>query len=90
MGALEICHEECHRLELKVVKLQAKIAQLEEGAFAAREEVQIRNDRIEQLKEQKRGLEEENAGLLKLTELLDEHPEGYDGPCLCKLCMSYG
>lgn len=27
--------------------------------------------------------------LLAMTEELDEHPEGYDGPCLCKLCKSY-
>ena len=20
---------------------------------------------------------------------VDEHPEGYDGPCYCRLCMSY-
>lgn len=35
-------------------------------------------------------LEAENEGLLKLTELLDEHPDDYDGPCYCKMCMSYG
>jgi hypothetical protein len=28
--------------------------------------------------------------LLKKTEKVDEHPEGYNGPCLCHLCMSYG
>jgi len=28
--------------------------------------------------------------LLKKTERVDEHPEGYNGPCLCHLCMSYG
>jgi hypothetical protein len=27
--------------------------------------------------------------LLELTEKLDKHPEGYDGPCLCRLCRSY-
>lgn len=35
-------------------------------------------------------LEAENKQLLELSENLDEHPEGYDGPCLCKLCKSYG
>lgn len=25
-----------------------------------------------------------------LTSRLDEHPEDYDGPCWCRLCMSYG
>lgn len=34
--------------------------------------------------------ESENKKLLELSENLDEHPEGYDGPCLCKLCKSYG
>jgi broad specificity phosphatase PhoE len=27
--------------------------------------------------------------LLRMTATLDEHPEGYEGPCLCKLCCSY-
>ncbi|KKN74462.1 hypothetical protein LCGC14_0390820 [marine sediment metagenome] len=31
-----------------------------------------------------------NKQLLELSESLDEHPEGYEGPCLCKLCRSYG
>ena len=25
-----------------------------------------------------------------LTSKMDEHPEGYDGPCWCALCKSYG
>lgn len=28
-------------------------------------------------------------GFIELTKKLDEHPEGYDGPCLCALCRSY-
>lgn len=32
----------------------------------------------------------ERQALLEMTTLLDEHPEGYEGPCLCKLCCSYG
>jgi len=28
--------------------------------------------------------------LLKKTEAEDEHPEDYEGPCFCQLCMSYG
>ena len=28
--------------------------------------------------------------LLKKTEKVFEHPEDYDGPCSCQLCMSYG
>lgn len=31
----------------------------------------------------------QNKELLAMTRKLDEHPEGYDGPCECKLCMSY-
>lgn len=27
--------------------------------------------------------------LMALTERLVEHPEGYEGPCLCALCRSY-
>jgi len=27
--------------------------------------------------------------MLAMTRLLDEHPEEYDGPCECKLCLSY-
>ena len=32
---------------------------------------------------------QERDMLLEMTKMLDEHPEGYDGPCLCKMCMSY-
>ncbi|MCJ7747843.1 MAG: hypothetical protein MUP27_08870 [Desulfobacterales bacterium] len=28
--------------------------------------------------------------LIKKTEEEDEHPEEYDGPCMCRLCCSYG
>jgi len=28
--------------------------------------------------------------LLEMTTLLEEHPEDYEGPCLCQLCQSYG
>ena len=27
---------------------------------------------------------------LEETRNEDEHPEGYEGPCLCRLCCSYG
>lgn len=27
--------------------------------------------------------------LIADTEALDEHPDGYDGPCCCKTCASY-
>ena len=35
-------------------------------------------------------LKKEHGQLLAMTRRLDEHPEGYDGPCECKLCASYG
>lgn len=28
--------------------------------------------------------------LLKITEALDEHPEGWEWPCACKECLSHG
>lgn len=28
--------------------------------------------------------------LVAMTRAMDEHPEGWDGPCECSLCMSYG
>lgn len=28
--------------------------------------------------------------LLDMTRSLDEHPEGYEGPCMCQVCQSYG
>ena len=34
-------------------------------------------------------LRAENEQLLGLSSSLDEHPEDYQGPCMCKLCMSY-
>jgi hypothetical protein len=29
------------------------------------------------------------AQLLHLSAAFNSHPEGYDGPCMCKVCMSY-
>lgn len=47
---------------------------------------------VEELNESQRikELEADNRDLLELSENLDEHPEGYEGPCLCMLCKSYG
>lgn len=42
--------------EIEKTRLQAKVKELEDGAFAAREEAQIRNDQIEQLEGEKKGL----------------------------------
>jgi cell shape-determining protein MreC len=41
------------------------------------------------LKRDKTRVKADNRELLKLTEQLDEHPEGYDGPCFCKMCVGY-
>lgn len=35
-------------------------------------------------------LSDERDGLLELSRGLDEHPDEYDGPCMCKTCLSYG
>ena len=32
----------------------------------------------------------QEEGSLALSRLLDEHPEGWDGPCECGTCLSYG
>jgi hypothetical protein len=29
------------------------------------------------------------SGAIDLSRLLDEHPEEWNGPCMCALCMSY-
>lgn len=34
------------------------------------------------------GLRDERE-LVGVTESLDEHPEGYEGPCMCADCRSY-
>ncbi len=39
-------------------------------------------DRISQKVSEKR--------LIELTEGIYECPEGYDGPCYCQMCVSYG
>ncbi len=31
----------------------------------------------------------EQREFLEETRDVEEHPDGYDGPCLCRLCMSY-
>ena len=52
----------------------------------------LQKDRAELLTQAERitKLEADNKQLLELSENLDEHPEDYDGPCLCQLCKSYG
>lgn len=29
-------------------------------------------------------------GAVALSKLLDEHPEDWNGPCMCGTCLSYG
>jgi len=29
------------------------------------------------------------SGAIALSKLLDDHPENWDGPCICAECMSY-
>jgi hypothetical protein len=31
----------------------------------------------------------DEAELLEITRVLDEHPDDYDGPCECRTCLSY-
>lgn len=31
----------------------------------------------------------DEAELLEITRALEEHPDGYDGPCECQTCISY-
>ena len=35
-------------------------------------------------------VEDAHGYLQELTGALEEHPEGYEGPCWCKTCSSYG
>ena len=32
---------------------------------------------------------QDHDALLGMTRMLDEHPEGYEGPCECETCQSY-
>ena len=59
----------------------------EEESDAARE---LGIQACDTLEAAKKELEVENKQLLELSENLNEHPEGYNGPCLCQLCKSYG
>lgn len=46
-------------------------------------------DRLAALEAENGRLKRDVDGLVELTMELDEHPDGYDGPCMCKLCQSY-
>jgi hypothetical protein len=43
-------------------------------------------DAVPGMREQYRRDEQE---LIDITATLDEHPDGYDGPCWCAVCQSY-
>jgi hypothetical protein len=47
------------------------------------------NERVKELETDRDMWKGERNQLLDMTMMLDEHPEGYDGACLCKLCQSY-
>lgn len=49
---------------------------------AANEEIEMLEQKLLQADMWKK----ERQALLEMTNMLDEHPEGYEGPCLCKLC----
>ena len=38
----------------------------------------------------KEEVDQMNRDLLRFTEALDEHPDGYEGSCACAECRSYG
>jgi len=35
------------------------------------------------------GFHDHENQLIDLTMMLDEHPEGWEGPCMCKMCLEY-
>ncbi len=35
------------------------------------------------------GLAAKHGLIIELSSLLDEHPEGWEGPCECKSCIEY-
>lgn len=45
--------------------------------------------RLAELEAENDRLKRDVDGLVELTMELEEHPDGYDGPCMCKLCQSY-
>ena len=57
----------------------------ERGAGA----VKIKNNKLPKTRSEcwHKGYE---AGAIAVTKLLDEHPEDWNGPCMCATCMDYG
>lgn len=46
--------------------------------------------RLGMIRRRSRSETDREIELIKKTEEEDEHPEEYDGPCMCRLCSSYG
>jgi len=45
--------------------------------------------KLVQVEKENKSLNETIEEILTLTHELDEHPEDYNGPCMCKTCQSY-
>jgi hypothetical protein len=68
-----------------------KAKRTEQPAWKARASVvDAVADELEQLRGEVRRANVDRAAFLAMTEQLDDHPEGYDGPCHCHCCRSYG
>jgi len=52
--------------------------------------IEYAEDKIFHLEETLKAMKVQNNDLLELSSNLNEHPEDYNGPCMCKLCQSYG
>lgn len=81
-------------LQTTLAEAQARIAELEDllGAGIAVQQMKKIATLTAQLAEAKKDADSYRSQLnqvLEMTMQLDEHPEGYDGPCACKLCQSY-
>ena len=44
----------------------------------------------EELEYLRKRVEECEKYIVEISMQIDEHPEYWEGPCLCKLCQSYG
>lgn len=87
---LDKLYDRLHSKDERIKELEAEIKQARGVAFCWQQTAQERREKQEELQERIKELEAENKQLLELSENLNEHPEGYNGPCLCQLCKSYG
>lgn len=74
-GNLAAIHVEAFMIEAadKVETIKARAENIH--TFAAEIEEQL-------------GIADKHRDLMKLTAMLDEHPEGWSGDCACRECMS--